>query len=86
METSIRIDRVVILRGDAPEPDRLAHQRGNALGSHLFHDLGAIAFDRADADVKLGGNRMTCEPVHHKIENFDLSRRQSREPFAESIL
>ena len=46
METSIRIDRVVILRGDAPEPDRLAHQRGDALGPHLFHNLGAIAFDR----------------------------------------
>jgi len=46
METRIRIDRVVILRGNAPEPDRLQQQRGDALSPHFVHDLGAIAFDR----------------------------------------
>ena len=86
MERSIRIDRVVILRGDAPEPDRLPHQHGDALGPHLLHDLGAIAFDRPHTDLQLGGNCETREPFHNQIENFDLSRRQSCEPFAESIL
>src|SRR5258707_15069883 len=51
METSIRIDRVVILRGDAPEPDRLAHHCGEALGPHLFRNLDPFAFDRAHADL-----------------------------------
>ena len=86
METGIRIDRVVILRGDAPESDRLAHQGGDALGLHLFHDLGAIAFDRPHADFQLAGNCVTREPFDHQTENFDLSRRQSCEPRAESIL
>src|SRR5258706_2810347 len=78
-------ERVVILRWDAPEPDRLAYQGGDALGPHLFHDLGAVALDGAYADVQLGGDRVTREPFHNEIENFDLSGRQSGELFVEGV-
>jgi hypothetical protein len=58
LETSIGIDRVVILRGNAREPDRVPYQRGDALESRLCHDLGhdlgAIRLNRPHADVQRG--------------------------------
>src|SRR5262249_14585331 len=80
MERSIRIDGVVVLRGYPSEPDCLPHERRNALGLHLFHDLSAIALDRAHADMQPGGNSVTREPFHHEIENLDLSGCEPREP------
>ena len=55
---AIRNDRVVVLRGDAPEADGLPHQHGDALGLHLLHDLGAVAFDRPRADLEVRGDRL----------------------------
>src|SRR5215472_8619755 len=85
-QRDIRIDRVVILRGYASEADRLAHEGCHAFCLHLFHDFSAIAFNRPYADIKLGGNRMTRESLHHEIEDFDLPGRQAREPVAERAL
>jgi len=86
MKRSIRIDGVVVLRGYASEPDCLPHERGDALGLHLFHDFTAIAFDRAHADIQPDRNSVTREPFHHEIKDFDLAGCQSCEPIAESTL
>src|SRR5215467_8411997 len=86
MEWGIRNDRVVVLRGDASETDGLPHEYGDALGLHLLHDLSAIAFDCPHTDIQLGGNGVTGEPLHDVIEDFDLSRCQSRELHTESLL
>ena len=61
--SGIRNDRVVVLRGDAAEADRLAHQHRDAFGLHLLHDLRAIAFDRARADLELRGDCLAGEAL-----------------------
>jgi len=86
MERSIRNDRVVVLRGDASETDGLPHKYSDALGLHLLHDLSAIAFDCAHADIQLGGNGVTGEPFHYEIEDFALPRRKSRELHTKGLL
>jgi hypothetical protein len=85
MERSIRNDRVVVLRGDASETDGLPHKYSDALGLHLLHDLSAIAFNCPHTDTQLGGDGVTSEPLYDEIEDFDLSRRQSRELQTESL-
>jgi hypothetical protein len=86
MEGGIRNDRVVVLRGDASETDGLPHEYGDAFGLHLLHDLSAIAFDGPHTDIQLGGNGVTRKPLHDEIEDFDLSRGQSRELQTEILL
>src|SRR5262245_46770763 len=82
----IRNDRVVVLRGDASETDGLPHKHRDAFGLHLLHDFGAIAFDRPHTDTQLGGDGVTGEAFRDKVEDFDLSRCQSREIPAEALL
>jgi hypothetical protein len=83
---SIRIDRVVILRGYSPEPDCLPHQSSNAFGLHLLHDLSAIAINRSHADVEPSRNGVASESVHHQIENLDSARRQPGKSSVERAL
>src|SRR5260221_14547832 len=84
IESSIRIDWVVVLRGHPPETDRLPHERGDALGLDLLHDLRAITFDRAHTDIQLVGNGGTRNTLHHQIQEFYLSRRAAPQPRAQN--
>ena len=76
VDMGIGIDRVVVLRGYPPEPDRLPHQSGNALRLHLLHDLGAIDLHRSHAEAKLGRDGMAGKSLHDQVEDLDLARRQ----------
>src|SRR5262249_21061968 len=83
---SIRNDRVVVLRVDASETDGLTHKYSGAFGLPFLHDFGAIAFDRPHTDTELGGDGVTGKAFRDKVEDFHLSRRQSREIPAEDFL
>src|SRR5262249_53629351 len=81
-----RNDRVVVLRVDASETDGLPHKHRDAFGLHFLHDFGAIAFDRPHTDTQPGGDRVTSEAFRDEVEDFDLSRCQSRKIPAEGLL
>ena len=56
----------------------MPHKHRDAFGLHFLHDFGAIAFDRPHTDIQLGGDGVTSEAFRDQIEDFDLSRCQSR--------
>src|SRR6266540_5966718 len=78
MDGSIRNDRVVVLRVDASETDRLPHQHCDAFGLHFLHDFSAIAFDCPGADVELRSDGLAGVTGSDEVENLDLARRQAR--------
>src|SRR5262245_36990891 len=81
-----RNDGAVVLALDRAEPDRLPDQRSDALWLHWFHDLRAIRFDGADADVELRCDCLAGKAVRDQIKHLDLAWGEPREAFSQYVL
>jgi hypothetical protein len=56
------------------------HEVRNRVRAHLFHDLGAMDYDGALAQVQIDGDHFIRRSIHDQIHHLSFARGEGFEP------